>query len=465
MQPPRASAASARSHATPPPSTTGDRARARLEPEPRRVVAALASAVVPGLGQAINGRARLGAWFAIPFAAVLIIAAFVVATQPGTRLFALVVAPQVLSILLAANLLICAWRLVAVGQAFFDGRYRPRPGKGASLVLVAIVVAVAVPHGIVDAWGNQARQAFAQVFAGDHDRADDRLPQGDTTTPVNVLLVGLDSAPGRTETLTDSLMVASFDPTGPRVGLVSLPRDLVGVPLGNGRVYDPKINSLLSYADNHPELYPEGGMRALEDAIGALLGIEIHYYVRIDLLSFVQLVDAVGGVDVDVKRRFYDPLYDGMGLSDPPKRGFGATVGLHHYNGYEALAYARARRGVGESDFTRAARQQEILLALRDKVTSGGTLLTELPELLAALGNLVETDIPTSRLPYLAAAADELEEGDISRMVVKKPLVRGATDPIYGSVQVPDLDAIREAVAALLAPPEPAASPTPTASG
>jgi LCP family protein required for cell wall assembly len=203
-------------------------------------------------------------------------------------------------------------------------------------------------------------------------------------------------------------------------------------------------------------------MRALEDAVGALLGIEIHYYVRIDLLSFVELVDAVGGVDVDVKRRFYDPRYDGMGLSDPPVRGFGATVGMHHYNGYEALAYARARRGVGESDFTRAARQQEILLALRDKITSGGTLLTRVPELLDALGKLVQTDIPTDRLPYLAAAADELDPANISRMVVQKPLVRGANDPIYGSVQKPDIEAIQAAVQALLEPPEPSPGPSAT---
>ena len=428
-------------------------------------MAAAGSGLFPGLGQAINGRARLGAWFAIPILLILLLGAFVFVTKPGTRLFAWVVAPQVITVLLWANLAICAWRIAAVGQAFFDGRYRARPGAGATLALVAIVAAVAIPHGILDAWGNKAKVTFAQVFAGDHDKVDDPIEPGQLTSRVNILLVGIDKAPGRVSTLTDSLMVATIDPVGPRLGLISLPRDLVNVPLGNGRTYDPKINSLMTWAEDHPEDFPEGPMRALEDAIGALLGIEIHYYVKIDFFGFVQLVDAVGGVDIDVKRGFYDPEYDGMGVNIWPDKGWGVDEGPHHFNGFQALAYARARKGVGESDFTRAARQQEILIALRNKLAAGGTLLTKVPELLSAFGSLIETDIPTSRLPDLAAVADELPDTSISQMVVMKPLVRGGTDPKYGSVQRPDIPAIRLAIQAFLEPPAPFPSPSPTAPG
>src|SRR4029077_1939012 len=112
----------------------------------------------------------------------------------------------------------------------------------------------------------------------------------------------------------------------------------------------PKLNSLMSYADRHPETFPNGGMWALQDAASALLGIPIHYYATMDMSGFIAMVDAVGGVDINVKKGFEDPKYDGYGTD---QRGFSITAGKHHLNGIEALAYARVRKAKGESDFTR----------------------------------------------------------------------------------------------------------------
>jgi LCP family protein required for cell wall assembly len=248
--------------------------------------------------------------------------------------------------------------------------------------------------------------------------------------------------------------------------MVSLPRDLVGVPMGNGDVFAPKLNSLLAYADRHPEKFPEGGLRVLEKAVGALLGIRIDYHVRIDFFGFVKLVDAVGGVDVNVTRRFYDRRYDGLGVNPWPVHGWGVTVGLHHFNGWEALAYARARQADGESDFTRAARQQEILLALRSKVMADGSLLANLPQLLEGFQDLVETNVPIDSLPLLAAVADELPSTSIYRTVLRRPLIRGGSDPTYGSVQIPDIKAIQAVARTLFPPPgtTPIAWPTPVPS-
>ena len=146
-------------------------------------------------------------------------------------------------------------------------------------------------------------------------------------------------------------------------------------------------------------------MRALEDAIGALLGIPIHYYARLDFAGFIKMVDAVGGVDVTVDRGSRTRRYDGYGVG---RRGFSITAGEHHLDGAEALAYARSRKGVGESDFTRQARQQQILVALRDQATRGGSLLFELPDLLDAVGETIRSDIPVERLPALAAILEEV---------------------------------------------------------
>ena len=434
----------------------------------RRTVAALASAIVPGLGQLMNGRRRLAQWFGLPFLLLVAIGILVVATRSPARLFASVVSPTVMGTLLTLNLVILGWRLVSVGHAFFDRRYVSRSGRAGVAGLALVAVAVVAPHAIANSWGSAAQATFAQIFEDDRSSgpgiqvAAEHGPGHDER--MNVLIVGIDKTPWRTATLTDSMMVVSIDPVGETATIVSLPRDLVRVPLGDGNVFGPKLNSLMAYADRHPEDFPEGGMRALEDAIGALLGIEVHYYAKIDFYGFVELVDAVGGVDIDVKRAFYDETYDGIGVNPKGVYGWGVEVGVNHFGGWEALAYSRARKADGESDFTRAGRQQEVMLALRDKILSDGSLLMNLPALLAAFGDLVTTDLPTDRLPDLAAIADDMDDDAIVRAILKKPLINtGGIDPVYGSIQVPDYEAILAVAATLFPPPGemPQAWPTP----
>ena len=185
-------------------------------------------------------------------------------------------------------------------------------------------------------------------------------------------------------------------------------------------------------------------MRTLEDAIGALLGIPIHYYASLDFGGFIQMVDAVGGVDVTVARGFEDPTYDGYGCA--VRAVTRSRPGEHHLDGINALAYARSRKGLGESDFTRQARQQQILVALRDQATQGGSLLFELPALLDAVGQTIRSDVPVDRLPTLAAIMEEVGREGVTTAVIRSPLVHPKSTR-YGDSQVPDLARIR-AVAA-----------------
>lgn len=433
-----------------------------------RTAAAGASAIIPGLGQLINHRRRLAQWFALPALLLLAIGAFLIATRSPARLFASVVSPSVMGMLLTLNLVVLAWRVAAVLHAFFDSRYEGRPGRAGAIGLGVILVAVILPHGIANAWGSTAQATFAQIFQGEPGSGPGQPVPVTARGPgvderLNILVIGIDKLPWRTATLTDSIMVVSIDPVGETASVVSLPRDLVGVPLGNGNVFGPKLNSLMSYADRHPEEFPQGGTRALEDAVGALLGIPIHYYAKIDFYGFVKIVDSVGGVDIDVKKGFYDATYDGIGVNPENVQGWGVEAGLNHFNGWQALAYSRARKADGESDFTRAGRQQEVLLAIRKKVMSGGNILTQLPGLLVALGDLVTTDLPTDRLPDLAAISDEMDASSIIRAVLKKPLINtGGIDPVYGSIQIPDVAAIQAVAKTLFPPPGTAPIPWPT---
>lgn len=416
----------------------------------RRLAAATLSAVLPGLGQALNRRARLAALFAIPSIALVLIVVLLLQLQSPTRLVAWVVAPQVLGALLTLNLIVLAWRLLAVGQAFLDTSRHGPTGRLGVVGIVVLAVLVAVPHVVVYGYGTILGETFARVFGGDTlGEAGAAGPVPGEGQRINVLLVGVDAKRDRTTTLTDTMMVASLDPVGSSVSLLSVPRDLVNTPLGNGDVFGPKLNSLLGYADRHPEAFPDGGMRALEDAIGALLDIPIHYYARLDFSGFITMVDAVGGVDVTVARGFEDPGYDGFGFDS---RGFSITEGRHHLDGATALAYARSRKAAGESDFTRAARQQQILVAMRAQVSEGGSLLFELPALLDAVGHTVRSDVPVDRLPGLAAILDEVGRDEMTSVVIRFPLVRPVSTR-YGASQEADLPAIRAMAAELFSPP------------
>jgi LCP family protein required for cell wall assembly len=421
----------------------------------RRLAAAGLSAVLPGLGQAFNRRSRLAVLFLVPSLVILGVGVGLLATQSLTRLAAFVVAPPVLGTLLTINLLLLVWRLLAAGQAFLDTRRAGPAGRLGIVGITVIALLVAVPHVMAYRYGTAFGTAFAKMF-DDEPAAPEPSPA--LTERINVLLVGIDATRLRTTVLTDTMMVVSLDPVGQTITMLSLPRDLIDVPLRNGNVFGPKLNSLMSYADSHPDEFPYGGMAALEDAVGTLLGIDIGYHAELQFGSFIRMVDAVGGVDVNVVQGFTDPSYDGYGMDG---RGWSITAGPHHLDGRNALAFSRSRKALGESDFTRALRQQQVIVALRDAVTKDGSLLWELPGLLDAVGDAVRTDLPPSLLPQLAAIIDEVGDGSITRSIIRHPLVR-SVNTRYGSSLEPDLVAIRKVAAGLFPAPGTAPKPWPT---
>ncbi|HYM84744.1 MAG TPA: LCP family protein [Candidatus Dormibacteraeota bacterium] len=434
---------------------------AGLRRDAPRLLAAGLSALVPGLGQLANGRRRLALLFIVPTLVVAAAALAVVLQTPRMRLLASLIAPSTLDALLALNLVLFVWRLVAVGHAFVDRRPRGLPSRWGIGGLLVLALLVGSPHAAANFYGAAARSAFGQFFASTTPTgsvsggapAPSEAPTPGRNERLNVLIVGLDANPERDHALTDAMIVASLDPVRGTASMVSIPRDMIGVPLGDGQTFAPKLNSLMSYANAHPAQFPQGGIRALEGAVGALLGIPIHYYATIDLDWFIGLVDAVGGVDVNVSEPFFDPKYDGWdGHSYHYGVGWGIQAGLHHLNGYDALAYARSRYAVGGSDFKRAARQQQILVALKQKVSANGELLFQLPRLLKTIGGMVRTDLPPDRLPDLAAVADAIDGTSVVHTVIQAPFVRGTTRAPFGSVQVPNLSAIRELAAHLFPP-------------
>jgi LCP family protein required for cell wall assembly len=214
---------------------------------------------------------------------------------------------------------------------------------------------------------------------------------------INILILGVDKRKaGNTVTsvLTDTILVASIGLTDNKMTLISLPRDLwVKSSLG----YYGKINSV--YAQRSPTgqmLGPDG----VRDVASLVLGIPIHYNVTINFEVFKKIIDTLGGIDVQVENTFTDSEYPVEGKENAPMNERYEVVvfkkGVERMDGDRALKYVRSRHGDGVegTDFARSKRQQQVILAIKDKLMSAQTII-DLPKLKELFG-LYETDVESN---------------------------------------------------------------------
>jgi LCP family protein required for cell wall assembly len=220
-------------------------------------------------------------------------------------------------------------------------------------------------------------------------------PNNETATKerLNILLLGVGGEGHEGAQLTDTIILASINLKEKKVAMLSIPRDLA-YPLGGGRF--EKINSVQAYFERD---YPGEGATRTAQAFATLLEMPIDHVVRIDFNGFADFVDALGGIDVTVERGFTDPQYP---TNDKGWMVVSFRKGLQHFNGENALRYARSRHGNnGEgSDFARSRRQQLVILAIREKLLRLDTLGD--PRKLAALYSAVTNHLQSDLSPWEA---------------------------------------------------------------
>ena len=418
----------------------------------RPLVAALLSCLVPGAGQLYLGYRRRGA-------AMLVVTLLCVAVAAGlwnepTAVSRMLVQPRSLLALLVADLGLLVFRVVAVVDAYLlarrDDLRAPAPTsgwrKGAAAVLVVILTLTSVFAGEDPLW---------------HARDRDRHQTGNglvTAIPgrVTVLLLGGDAGPGRQGRRTDTMMVASFEVATGKVALFGLPRNMVQVPLPDGpaadyfgecRCFPRLLNELYAFAeDERPDLFPHSkrpGIAAVAGAAEELLGLPIDNYALVDLLGFVDVVDALGGVTVNNLKPLHIEI-DRLGR-EGSQPAFNIQPGRRHLNGFTALAYSRSRETT--SDYDRMQRQRCVIGSLA-RQTEPAEVLAAFPKLVKVLKRSVATDIPANQLPALIQAA-----GD-------KPIrvtTLGFTPPTYNSgwsagYPIPDVPKIQSAVRRITRP-------------
>lgn len=400
-------------------------------------VALLLSFLWPGLGQWYQGRRRTAALYALPVLAIVLV--IVLQLVGGIEAFAAsLLDPTVALTLVILIFLLAAWRLISMADAVVSARSRDRVRYQVIGPIFAILGAVVIA---THAWIGSVTWAFydagSQIFVGQvaPDATPPQAPSPSSTdnsvdfqaTPfpvpstvashrITVLVTGIDSGHGREHALTDTLMLVSVDPDTNKVAMLSFPRDVSHFPLYNGGTYAGKINSLMTYARLHPKQFPDGGLPTLAQEIGFLAGVPVQYFAAINLDGFQKAIDLVGGVDVVNPKPIDDIHYDWFDGT----HGFHLAAGPVHLDGRIGLAYVRSRFGAGDSDFTRAARQQQVLAALRKKMVTPAAI-ARLPDLIKALGSSVRTNYPVSDVSRLLTIAGKVTDDTTFKKVLGPP--------------------------------------------
>jgi len=333
-------------------------------------------------------------------------------------------------------------------------RTGPLARFGIAIVSIGLTSTLVAGAGWAAQTAGTTRDAFAEIFA----QSAPVVPPSDGY--YNILLLGADSGEGRDSMRFDSISVVSINAASGAVTITGIPRDMPNFPFAPGPMqdkypnghegkFDPTcgwgsgINQLrteVEVCQDGNALYPdavahgsEPGIEATKDAAEGILGIQIPYYVLLDMKGFADLVDALGGVDITVDERLPKggPAYDGQPVDD---WAFGwIEPGAQHMDGDTAQWYARSRYTT--SDFDRMRRQRQLQEAILAQFTPQN-VLTHFQEVAAAGTNIVETDLPQGLIaPTLVDLALKAKDQPVSTIELTPDGGVDEFDPDYAQVQ------------------------------
>lgn len=258
-----------------------------------------------------------------------------------------------------------------------------------------------------------------------------------------IAVLGIDEPHGSAIWRTDSIILAFVDRDVQRLSLLSIPRDLwLQIPGYSAN----RINTIDALGER--TRYPGGGRGLLHEALRFNLGVPVHHYVRIDFQGFIDIVDTMGGVDVDVKAPLSDDFPDptaptGWAYLELP-------AGPAHLDGQTALSYCRSRATT--DDFDRSTRQQQVLFALAKKALTVDTL-ARAPQLWTQLDAAVDTDLDLASSLQLAYFVQGLPEGQIRSRQIDPSLIQYWNTPEGAQVLLPRTAEIRQFILDLVNSP------------
>ncbi|MBI2634638.1 LCP family protein [Candidatus Peregrinibacteria bacterium] len=228
----------------------------------------------------------------------------------------------------------------------------------------------------------------------------------------NFLILGTGDKTYDGGNLTDSIIVASLDDENKLITMTSIPRDLYvqDEKIGDSRINEVYFNAKTSLGSSNE------GLNYLREKVEIIMGIPIHYWLKVDFTGFKELVDAIGGIDISVEQAIYDPNY-------PQDNSYGyqtfsLPAGQRHMDGATALKYARSRSTT--SDFDRAKRQQQIIYAMKEKALQTETIIdtNRINSILQTLRENIETNITVKEILTLGSIAGDYSPEQISHRLI-----------------------------------------------
>jgi LCP family protein required for cell wall assembly len=435
------------------------------------------------VGQLVAGVRRRGLILLSIFVVVTLVAVVVLLTRGFDGIVSWAVQPKVLLTLLWIDIIVMLVRMFAVIDAWMTakrGTLKPvRPsGPGfllTGLGLVLILAFVIVPHAVAGYYTVVSHNLLTTVFAdGDGKSTTTTQKSSNTTGGTNttggsgtsststtagealdwgsdgrmtILLIGSDAGYGRTGARSDSMNVVSLDLKTGRVAMFGLPRNTGNTPLGpktskalGKKVYPEMLNSLYTAGLAHPEIAEDGGdpgAEAVMETAGLILGVTIDYYAVVNMMGLVDMVDALGGITVNLKTALhitYAPLNEGE-----EKKSYVFEVGVNKLDGLEALAYARDRSD--SDDYVRMGRQRCVIMAMLYQ-NSVSRLTLRFPKIAAALEKNVKTNIPLDTLPDLIKLRSKVKTSNMITVGFTPPdWISGYTDKRYNILDFPKVKA------------------------
>jgi LCP family protein required for cell wall assembly len=430
--------------------------------------------LIPGMGLIAAGRRVLGGFLLTMFVLLLAAAATVWILVPSRRLASYSGDREMLLYAgVGLTALAVCWLLIALATHRSLEPDDLPAGKrlaGAFVVILAASVVIA-PMAVAARSAFTQRDLIAAISAGTADRPSQTTPQiADMEAPwadkprLNVLLLGADTGKGRDEDdivgggergiRPDTQIVASIDTTTGDTTLISLPRYLGRVPFpddsplseyypngflgpdGNPTNPEYTLNAVYKHVPNlHPDLGISGS-DANKWAVEGALGIDIDYYMLVNLDGFEAIVDALGGVTIDVSQRV--PIRYGEPDSNCTYRASYIETGEQQMDGSTALMYSRSR--CGSDDYHRMERQQCVMKAIVDEADPA-TLLTRYQSIAATVieTDMVRTDIPEDLFSAIIDLTFDVRDADITSVSIDNELLAS----MGGGAATPDYDALR----------------------
>lgn len=403
--------------------------------------------LIPGSAQVLAGNRRLGRFGlgATLFFWVLLVAGVVLALAArGVLLSIVTFTPALVALVVLALFYIVLWTVLTLDTLRLVRFVRLAPrarGFVAGVGVLSLVVSLA-GGGFVVA-NSMAAIGLLGIFA-----------PGASEPPIdgryNILLLGGDAGPDRLGLRPDSISVVSIEAATGAATIFGIPRNMEDVPFADGSPlwnafpngYDCGTECLVSYlytyGEEHPDLYPDAtaqgsrpGIEAMRDAAQGILGLEIPYYVLIDMQGFAQLIDSLGGVEIEVTERV--PLgsntFDDGSPADPI--GY-IEPGVQRMDGQTALWYARSRYGT--TDYERMERQRQVQEAILRQMEPANVLL-KFQGIAQAGSQVVSTDIPQSMLGYFVELADKTKDLPLTKIDFVPPLIEEESSPDFAFIQ------------------------------